>query len=205
MKLECENGCGVYEPVTGDYPECPECGGEWVKAPLQPLSPSRTCGSCTECCRVIAIATPELVKPADTACVHCSVAAGCSIYASRPPVCRTFECAWLASPSAFDDDQRPDITGVIISNPQPPIPSRLFDCQVLVAHECWPDATAAGSAGNILVRALASSGAIVFGALRGTRGLLVTAPSAELAQAALEAAMAISRELELTSAAEVVK
>jgi hypothetical protein len=161
-------------------------------------TPARTCGACTECCRVIAIATPELTKPADVICNECVASIGCAIFADarRPPVCSSFECGWLANPDAFDDNQRPDISGVIISNPQSPVPMHIADCQVLVAHECWPDATAPDTAGYALVRSLANSGAIVFGAPRGERGPLVVAPSTALANLALDVAFKISQSLE---------
>jgi uncharacterized protein len=54
----------------------------------------RCCGSCSLCCRLPSIAALE--KPIDTWCMHCRPGnGGCSIYADRPPACRTFNCGWL--------------------------------------------------------------------------------------------------------------
>ncbi|MBB6191160.1 hypothetical protein FHS51_001382 [Sphingobium wenxiniae] len=82
---------------------------------MMSLPPS--CGSCTLCCTVMKVTMPSSVKPAHTACEHCTLA-GCSIYADRPDVCAEFQCLWLATqqapqfamPSSF----RPDRCGVLI-------------------------------------------------------------------------------------------
>lgn len=160
----------------------------------------RTCGPCTECCRVIGVNDPEsalegFTKAADTQCPNCT-STGCSIYSTRYTVCRTFKCGWLtAAPSnpILLDSDRPDLSGLIITVPGPPAPPRLFDRQVLVAHECFPDATIA-PAGAQLIDRLVSNGAIIFGALRGRRGLLVSAASQELANRAWTAMTAIASQ-----------
>ena len=56
----------------------------------------RRCGSCTLCCRLVPV--PQLAKPAGTRCKHASYAKGCTIYATRPNVCRAWSCRWLADP-----------------------------------------------------------------------------------------------------------
>lgn len=55
---------------------------------------TRQCAGCTLCCKLPSIG--ELDKPAGVWCRHCVPGQGCSIYGSRPPVCRTFRCGWLA-------------------------------------------------------------------------------------------------------------
>jgi hypothetical protein len=55
--------------------------------------PGRTCGTCTVCCRILAV--EELNKPRSTWCVHCIPQKGCGIHPSRPQVCREFVCNWL--------------------------------------------------------------------------------------------------------------
>ena len=56
----------------------------------------RDCGTCSMCCNVLKIEKPELSKPANSWCTHCRPGhGGCSIYATRPPVCRSFGCLWL--------------------------------------------------------------------------------------------------------------
>jgi uncharacterized protein len=70
----------------------------------------KSCGECTLCCSVLQI--DELKKPAGPACSHCIVGGGCAIYASRPQICRDFECLWLSErelPRHF----RPDRIGAL--------------------------------------------------------------------------------------------
>lgn len=77
----------------------------------------RVCGSCTLCCTVMKVTTPDAVKPAHSRCEHCT-ADGCGIYVDRPETCATFECLWSASqqaPSlALPPALRPDRCGVVI-------------------------------------------------------------------------------------------
>jgi hypothetical protein len=61
---------------------------------------ARECGSCTLCCKVLAI--PELEKPKDAWCQHCGIGEGCTIYKQRPKPCREFDCGWLQSPGIPD-------------------------------------------------------------------------------------------------------
>jgi len=77
------------------------------------MAPARakSCGSCTLCCRVLAV--PELDKPMGTLCAHCAPGVGCEIYEARPHACRTFACVWLMDeemPHRF----RPDQTKVVL-------------------------------------------------------------------------------------------
>ncbi len=74
----------------------------------------RTCGGCSECCRVFDI--PELEKEARCRCpklTYDEVTFGhrCSIYPDRPDVCRDFECEWLRGYG--DDKDKPSTTGVV--------------------------------------------------------------------------------------------
>jgi hypothetical protein len=57
----------------------------------------RACGSCTLCCKTVAVA--ELAKPPGIWCPHCRPAKqqGCAIYESRPAGCRDFYCEWMFS------------------------------------------------------------------------------------------------------------
>lgn len=75
------------------------------------LVPGRECGGCTACCVVMRIDEPDIQKLTSSACRHC-VGGGCAIYAARPPVCRSFYCAWRTS-DIFDEDWRPDKSGVL--------------------------------------------------------------------------------------------
>ena len=75
------------------------------------LIPGRDCGDCTVCCVAPSIDKPEIQKLSGAACRHCT-GAGCAIYESRPPVCRSFYCAWR-SVEIFDESWRPDRSGVM--------------------------------------------------------------------------------------------
>jgi hypothetical protein len=65
----------------------------------------RECGECTLCCTLLGI--KELKKPPLRTCQHVVPRCGCSIYATRPAVCRGFECVWLTSTIA-PEVMRPD-------------------------------------------------------------------------------------------------
>jgi hypothetical protein len=73
--------------------------------------PTRTCGTCTLCCKLLAVA--ELAKPANTWCQHCPTGkGGCSIFESeeRPAACKSFRCAWLADQDGllFPEEMKPE-------------------------------------------------------------------------------------------------
>jgi hypothetical protein len=72
----------------------------------------RNCGSCTACCTVKAIAAPGLIKAPGITCGHCDKT-GCTVYESRPSVCRDYFCGYIAT-DWLSDRQRPDRSGVMI-------------------------------------------------------------------------------------------
>ncbi len=57
------------------------------------IVPGRSCGTCTLCCKVLAVA--DLGKAPGTWCAHCRRDKGCTIYDTRPGECRTFFCHWM--------------------------------------------------------------------------------------------------------------
>ena len=75
------------------------------------LIPGRECGECTVCCVFPSINKPEIQKLSGARCRHCT-GRGCAIYDSRPPVCRSYYCAWRTV-NIFGDDWRPDKSGVL--------------------------------------------------------------------------------------------
>jgi hypothetical protein len=78
-------------------------------------APEDGCGSCTQCCKAMAI--KELEKPPDVWCRHALKGRGCGIYADRPESCRVFECVWLSS-AKRPPSLRPDrIHGLMTSTP----------------------------------------------------------------------------------------
>ena len=71
---------------------------------------ARECGTCSHCCTVLRV--DELAKHAGSDCVHQRGDAGCTIHATRPSICRAYECLWLQG--GLEDDERPDQTGGIV-------------------------------------------------------------------------------------------
>ena len=61
---------------------------------IEMLQQPNTCGSCTLCCKVLAIR--ELNKEKDVWCTHASRAKGCDIYGHHPESCQNFFCEWLS-------------------------------------------------------------------------------------------------------------
>jgi hypothetical protein len=64
---------------------------------LSRVVPGRACGTCTLCCKVIAV--EDFAKPPGVWCRHCVRGKGCGIYETRPTDCRTFFCEWMLTPS----------------------------------------------------------------------------------------------------------
>jgi len=73
--------------------------------------PGKACGACNMCCKVLEI--EEINKPAGPYCPNCNVGTGCAIYASRPTVCRDYECLWK-SDRGMSAQMRPDRIGTIL-------------------------------------------------------------------------------------------
>ena len=71
----------------------------------------RSCGACTACCRVPAIAV--LAKPAGVLCRH-STGMACGIYQDRPEACARWHCLWRKI-GALPDELRPDRSGVMFT------------------------------------------------------------------------------------------
>jgi len=54
----------------------------------------RRCGTCSLCCKLAKV--DELHKPAGVWCRHCAPGrGGCTIYETRPSVCRNWSCSWI--------------------------------------------------------------------------------------------------------------
>jgi hypothetical protein len=63
------------------------------------------------CCESAPIESAELQKPEWARCTNCT-GDGCAIYASRPEVCRRFECEWLKG--NLPDNFWPAGSGILI-------------------------------------------------------------------------------------------
>jgi len=59
----------------------------------------------------MAIDKPDIQKQAGVTCRHCRN--GCTIYETRPSLCRNYHCAWRQLP-ILDDGWRPDRSGVFV-------------------------------------------------------------------------------------------
>lgn len=76
-----------------------------IPAPESEVVPGRSCGTCTLCCKVVAVS--ELGKPPGVWCPHCVRSKGCGIYATRPGDCRTFFCHWMVE-KGLSADWKPE-------------------------------------------------------------------------------------------------
>ncbi|MGA7713884.1 MAG: hypothetical protein WCA81_18470 [Rhizomicrobium sp.] len=86
------------------------------------LVPGRQCGGCSVCCKVLPIDTAEIQKQAGVSCLHCAREGGCTIYETRPQICRAYYCGWMTMHD-LGEDWRPDKSGVFISAPGAAIPA----------------------------------------------------------------------------------
>src|SRR5215210_6075365 len=77
----------------------------WQSCGMTMPAPDKSCGSCTLCCKLLAIG--ELDKPRDRWCDHCVPGQGCQIYESRPRECAHFECGWKVD-ERLGPEWRPD-------------------------------------------------------------------------------------------------
>lgn len=77
------------------------------------LVASRTCGDCTVCCKVLKIDAPDLRKASGVTCTFLRKGQGCSKYADRPDVCRTWYCGWRRF-EWMDTLARPDRCGILV-------------------------------------------------------------------------------------------
>jgi Fe-S-cluster containining protein len=77
---------------------------------------SRECGSCSACCTALTIEV--LNKPQGTPCRHLRVMQGhgCSVYETRPTVCRRYQCLYLKG-FGYEHSDRPDVTGILLTAP----------------------------------------------------------------------------------------
>lgn len=116
-----------------------------------PVVPDRECGDCTACCTHLAVNSPDFAKPAGIPCHHLSPD-GCSIHATRPPICRTWFCVWRRR-ADLPDAARPDRSGLLVSlnfvdRPHNPLEAVSINVRMLPGS----DAIASGMAAAILDR-----------------------------------------------------
>ena len=116
---------------------------------LGPVLDHRSCGECTVCCTNLKVDTPELKKQAGVPCTHLG-AAGCGIYAARPPICRTWFCAWRRVES-MAEDTRPERSGRLVVVNFVREPRNCFE-RLSITVRLLPGSTAIadGTAGKVL-------------------------------------------------------
>lgn len=85
------------------------------------LLPGRDCGTCSLCCKVMAIGYMDPPKPAGKWCQHCTPGQGCAVWAERPQGCADFNCDWRKNPR-LPDAWRPDRCGFVIHQQAPHMP-----------------------------------------------------------------------------------
>ncbi len=90
--------------MTAETTSPPEALDAAARA-LSRVVPGRTCGTCTLCCKVIAVA--DFDKEPGVWCGHCVRGKGCGIYETRPADCRTFFCEWMLEKS-LGPEWKPD-------------------------------------------------------------------------------------------------
>ncbi|WP_036259609.1 hypothetical protein [Methylocapsa aurea] len=73
--------------------------------------PGKACGDCSFCCKALEIT--QLAKPAGALCEHCRAGGGCGVYATRPDICRDYECLWKGD-RGLGSQLRPDRVGAIL-------------------------------------------------------------------------------------------
>lgn len=119
----------------------------------------RECGSCTLCCRVMAVNADDGTEltPLDTWCQHCQVGRGCQVYAQRPRGCRTFTCGWLGG--LFGQDDRPDRSKIIATLTPMEVDTDAGPVRmpVLEFHECAPGALETSRARRMIRQAHAGA------------------------------------------------
>jgi hypothetical protein len=69
-----------------------------AQTPTPNNAPGRSCGDCSLCCKLAQV--DELDKPSGVWCRHCAPGrGGCTIYETRPSVCRNWACNWILDAS----------------------------------------------------------------------------------------------------------
>lgn len=73
----------------------------------------RPCNECNKCCTGKLLANIHGFEMGNGKPCVFLIKGQCSIYDNRPKVCQSYQCAW--SQGLFDEDMRPDKTGLMVS------------------------------------------------------------------------------------------
>jgi hypothetical protein len=149
---------------------------------LGPAIDARACGGCVACCQVLNIDEPDMVKPSDQMCMHCT-GQGCSIYESRPQVCRTWNCVWRRI-DTMPMETRPDQLGVLFTLDRQAEPQTPFDRLYFVARAVGDPQALKKQATLDVAHMLAHGPLPIFASWGDERQMIF--PRAELAAAILD-------------------
>ncbi len=76
---------------------------------------TRDCGDCNVCCTLMPV--PQLDKPSGVDCKHWDgkrEGGGCTVYETRPEVCREWACIWRSGSNLLEPGDRPDKLGIML-------------------------------------------------------------------------------------------
>jgi hypothetical protein len=132
------------------------------------IVPNRTCGECNYCCQHLLIDTPEIRVSPGTLCHNWQTGKGCTIYDTRPSVCRGYLCGWMMF-GHFDDTWRPDRCGIIVTPTDGNIPEG-YPPQGIEFLIVKPDLAIAKSDFIPFISRAIGAGMPVFLAVRGPAG-----------------------------------
>ena len=73
----------------------------------------KTCGDCSQCCRVLSLYIDDELKPQGYWCKYCNQP-GCSIYTTTiPKSCKDFFCGWLQNEN-IPENLKPNRSGIVL-------------------------------------------------------------------------------------------
>lgn len=127
----------------------------------------RACGDCNACCVRLAIPAGVVGNLPKRECEPCPLlgARGCSVYPSRPSLCRDFACSWLKQDD-WPPEWRPDRMGLLCISEM--VGESLLGALV---YELRPEALRTEDAARLLARLTESNDFVVTVTESGTRQL----------------------------------
>ena len=73
----------------------------------------KTCGDCSQCCRVLSLYIDDELKPQGYWCKYCNQP-GCSIYTTTiPKSCKDYFCGWLQNED-IPENLKPNRSGIVL-------------------------------------------------------------------------------------------
>ena len=73
----------------------------------------RTCGDCSQCCRILPVWVDDKFKSSGVWCKYCTQP-GCSIYDTLiPKSCKDYFCGWIQNEN-IPDEYKPNLSGIVL-------------------------------------------------------------------------------------------